>query len=296
MFRSVTFRTGNNNLLYSQQCINEGLCFVNDILKDDGNFMSFDDIQNTSSVDFVTFEGIILSVKNAMRKNSLEKENYRLEEDFLSSALSIICRSTSQNKLVYYTLNDTNFVQPSACMKWERELSIPSDQWLDIFERPFIITKDTNLIWLQYRLLHRILCTNVLLVKMHIAENELCSFCKLETETFHHLFWECTYVRRVWIELLNVIRVKCHSYEHIEFDFKSIIFGSKHFDQSINFIILVMKQCVYKSKLKGRPPLYANFKTMLHFHYKIEQSIAFRRNKQNMFRLKWDVIYPIIVD
>ena len=44
--------------------------------------------------------------------------------------------------------------------------------------------------WFQYRILHRILATNDLMIKMNIKQNNL------EIEKLEHLFWHCNVVNR----------------------------------------------------------------------------------------------------
>jgi len=54
-----------------------------------------------------------------------------------------------------------------------------------------MITKDTKLQNVQFKLLHRILPVNSFLYKCGLQETELCTFCTETKENMLHLFWNC---------------------------------------------------------------------------------------------------------
>ena len=57
----------------------------------------------------------------------------------------------------------------------------------------------------QYRIFHRIIATNVLLMKMGIKDHDNCFFCDSKPETIEHLFWYCDRISHLWIALANWI-------------------------------------------------------------------------------------------
>lgn len=54
----------------------------------------------------------------------------------------------------------------------------------------FKITKDVQLRWFNYRIVHQIFATNTYLYKFGIADSELCKFCGYNAETLGYLFWK----------------------------------------------------------------------------------------------------------
>ena len=50
----------------------------------------------------------------------------------------------------------------------------------------------------QYRLLHRAIITNVHLKHWGKVENDLCTFCEKDRETYLHLFIFCEHVEKIW--------------------------------------------------------------------------------------------------
>jgi hypothetical protein len=76
-------------------------------------------------------------------------------------------------------------------LKWEEILGIDIADWSIYFRILKKCCRDTYLINLQYKFLHRVIPTNTFLFKIHIKDTKLCSFCNVEDETVEHLFFNC---------------------------------------------------------------------------------------------------------
>ena len=81
--------------------------------------------------------------------------------------------------------------------KWRSELE--TDIYFEnIFGNISKITYDHKLQNFQHKLLHRILPTNTLLVKIGIKDSDLCSFCKIARDYIMHYIWQCPKVQEFW--------------------------------------------------------------------------------------------------
>ena len=81
--------------------------------------------------------------------------------------------------------------------KWRSELE--TDIYFEnVFGYISKITYDYKLQNFQYKLLHRILPTNTFLVKIGIKDSDLCSFCKIATDSIMHYIWQCPKVQEFW--------------------------------------------------------------------------------------------------
>ena len=92
-----------------------------------------------------------------------------------SLTIKLITCNTKGCRSIYDVLINTKQI-PSSQAKCRRDLTINLN-FKFIYDIPFSCTKDPKLQWLQYRINHRILGTNYLLVKMGIKNSEICSFC-----------------------------------------------------------------------------------------------------------------------
>ena len=82
---------------------------------------------------------------------------------------------------------------------------------------PFTSTKDSKLLWLQFRVNHHIVVTNKFLFKIGKTESQLCTFCQTEIESIYHLFWDCIFVKQLIRDLKTVL-----DQNDIRFNFRDI--------------------------------------------------------------------------
>ena len=101
---------------------------------------------------------------------------------------------------------------------------------------------DTYLINFQYRFLHRVIPTNTFLFKIHIKDTKLCSFCNLE-----HLFFNCPLI-------FPFLRDFYDCFHNIEFHKEQFLLGFKKESLTLDLLILIAKNYIYKRKLKEKIP------------------------------------------
>ena len=73
--------------------------------------------------------------------------------------------------------------------KWKVDINKTNINWKNIYSKTFISTVDSKLRNFQYKLLMRIIPTNVLLFKYKIKSSNLWDFCNTNIESNKHLFW-----------------------------------------------------------------------------------------------------------
>ena len=62
----------------------------------------------------------------------------------------------------------------------------------------FIVTTDTKVREFQDKLLNNIVFINEKMFKFKMTDSPLCSFCKLEVESFEHLLYYCDVTKTSW--------------------------------------------------------------------------------------------------
>ena len=119
--------------------------------------------------------------------------------------------------------------------------------------KPILTTKDTQLRWFQFRILHRLLPRGRYLYLRHLTETPVCDFCSHEEETLLHLFWEYPAVQSFWSDVSALISRDIQ----VELNRPLILFGldqNVQTDRRFDLIILMAKFHIFKSKLqKGKP-------------------------------------------
>ena len=76
---------------------------------------------------------------------------------------------------------------------------LSSNEWKNIFLIPRTLLIDNKTKDLQYKIIMRFIPTNYLLYKMGKVNSQVCSFRNMEPETIEHLFFNCIYVKNIWL-------------------------------------------------------------------------------------------------
>ena len=182
-----------------------------------------------------------------------------------------------------YKILNNKVCTPTARTKWERVFNFDDYEWEQIYICPFITTKCSKMLWLQYRINHRILATNNFLNKIGLSENFNCSFCERERETLEHLFWECDKIRGLlhtfsqYVQSINV---------NVEFDKKTFIFGkfaNAKYCRIENLILLMIKLYIYNVKCKGNTLSLDGLLKFIQYYFHVHKSAAHLHNTIDKF-------------
>ena len=284
-------KVGGKSVFYKKWFI-KGVTFIYDLVDSEGRFISLQNIQNTFGLDtnFLEVNGLLRAVMQFKIKYDFAVTNYNIMRPSVPLSIKILqydkkgCQRI--NKILSYNKNI-----PVAQRKWQNDLMIPADhQWTTVYTQPYKITKDTNLQWFQYRILHRIIATNTFLFKISIKDNNRCTFCNTHPETILHLFWNCPHTQLFWHELEEWLKQNCGHIRDLNLTKEDIIFGilkQQRADVILNFIILLGKKFIYKMKYKNTKPCLQIFKKEFVFNYNTEMYIAYCNCNWTKFNKRW---------
>ena len=170
--------------------------------------------------------------------------------------------------------------------KWVEtfEKQFDETEWQFFYSLPYKVTKDTQLRYLQIKILHRIIPTNSWLFKCNLTNTNQCSFCEIHRETIIHLFWECTFSKSIWLNLKDWL-ITIDRNLRITLGPKEIILGENRDNckNSIEHIKLITKEYLYRSKLQNRKPV---FKELIYI-IKMKISIEKHHLNNDTFTKKW---------
>ena len=151
---------------------------------------------------------------------------------------------------------------------------------------PFKNTTDSKLQWIQFRVIHSIIVTNKLLVKLGKKYSSNCTFCDLEEETIYHIFWECRNVKDLLHRIENIF---VENNVPIHFSDRTFLFGvldKKKASKPYNNIIMSTKCYIYRCRcLNTRLSLMG----LLHDHI-VDKYVytCTRSNKRDEFYTIWN--------
>ena len=141
--------------------------------------------------------------------------------------------------------------------KWSTDLGIVIDDptWKEAFTICFKSVNDHQIIWLQYKILHRILGTQKQLFKMKISDSDYCRICNSNVETLIHLLVSCGPVKKLWDDL--ILWLGNSTSIQLNLQAKDIVLGyllKTDYFLPVNVILLITKSYIFS---------YCHFKVAL---------------------------------
>ena len=183
---------------------------------------------------------------------------------------------------------------------FENLFSYHDIDWTAIYMLPRLVTHNTYMRYLQYKILNNILYLNKKLHIFRIKPSPLCSFCNLYDQTPFHIFYECDRIKFLWSELVqcfqNTLIVRTLTPQTAILGILDSVSNNSFFENNkilINHILLIFKLYVYKSREKkfiNTNNLIAEIRKVK----RIEKEIVLNNSMETAFRKKWHLTDNII--
>ena len=211
------------------------------------------------NLHFIDYYRLQSGLGKLIKTQGTNSKNLILEKPIWPATLSLINKSKKGCKDFCDVLRPKSQDSPLHIKNWEQllQINLEPKEWQNIHLICFKTILDNHIIWLQYRIIHNILGTKVLLHKIKKSENNHRRLCKNVPETLIHIFIECPYSTEIWILLKNWIQNEAGSILNI--DKKTLLLelkdrGSIPF--SLNAIILITKKYLFQCLKDGRKPSF----------------------------------------
>ena len=132
--------------------------------------------------------------------------------------------------------------------KWllEQEVCIRINE--HIWSIPSLVTKETRLRVLHWKILHNIYLTNILLCDMKVRDDQMYSYCNDVVDYTEHFFLDCPTVKTFWNYTEQYILITFDIQTHLTV--VDVLFGIKQHNygkvktKRINHVILKAKMCI----------------------------------------------------
>ena len=254
--------------LFFPQWFKHGITYIGDLIKNDWSFLSELEIEKIYGFKPTNFleHFRLKTLCDSLVKKHKNKESCIFEKPCIPKTLSIVFNKSGA-KPFYNILNGAT-CDMKFKTKWNEDLGIEIEKytWEQFFTVCFKTVQENELIWFQYRLIHRILGTQRLLYKMGIVQSELCLMCQSDTETLKHLFCDCSISRQIWNDVRLWIASKTGFI--LNLSPQEILLGYTMRDQHflpVNTIIMVVKSHIFSNSRQQKP--FDN----VHLHRKIKK-------------------------
>ena len=157
------------------------------------------------------------------------------------------------------------------------------EDWKTMYKQCFKVIQDSEIIWLQYRIINRISGTRSLLFKIKKNQTIIC-VCTISPETISHVFIQCSILHEFWQ------KIKLWIQDSIDLSFslnaKTVLLGLVDKKQ-LEIIFLLAKLCIYKGLVNKTAPTFTAFQKFFKRKYEEQQIISLTNQK---FSWSWSLL------
>ena len=141
----------------------------------------------------------------------------------------------------------------------------------------------------QFKMLHGAVYTKEHLYKFGFVQDDRCSFCLHEVETYSHLFFDCIKVQQLWQEVgesLHLNELRNRNWNEIFVGLP----GRSYEIKCVNTIIFLIKYIIFIFRTQGKlPSIQIILKKILEYE-KEERKLAVQKGKLGIHLQKWEQV------
>ena len=278
LFHNNNVKIDNKTIFYSDWFFH-GVRYINDIVDENGNFISWEKFSETYQIINQSFKyySVIYSIPRNWKKR-IKEQGYRLNEVNHANIIKIN-HLKKPSKFFYSEAIENIATRPiKSEEKWNNicESEISEGDWKSLYMIPYRATIETKLRIFQMKLFHRIIPTNEFLYKCNLTNTNRCSFCSIQMEKLEHLFFECEKVKNIWLKLADTLHTT-------PFKMKDALLGNPSGPVGIEHIKLITKEYIYLAKIKETDPKFENLMQYIKFKMELDRVTL----NENCFNKKW---------
>lgn len=241
---------------------------------------------------FLDFQRVVTNLpniwKDEIRNSALDFRKYKFNLH-LNPYLKLLIKDKKGSRTFYDIITATNSGTVPA--NWTQTLGQLSHEEFKSYCTNLITIKEVKLKDFQFKINHKILVTKTFLYTIKKVDNNLCSYCNHERETIDHLFFSCPLINDFIVSLKIWLRDECNI--EIKLQLKQILFSYEKNNDTGNFISLLAKYYIYKSKFRENCTIYLTiplFKKYLKQKFETKKYIALTNGKLEKFQKVWSVL------
>ncbi len=253
-------KVGNETIFYYHWS-SKGINFINDLLNENGEFWSIEELTNNFHIKttFLEYGGLLNSIPADWKKEFRGKGKAR---HIKCKAIYLIQNLKKPNREIYDRLVKNRQTKPeNVIQKWNLELETNND--FSELLKQLLPIRNTNLKNFQFKIFHRVLGTNRYTFKTGITNTDRCTFCFNERETIAHLFWHCTTSKNLWLNIKHDLDIE-NLFPNLTLNLKTVLFGYIGDDSSssvgLNTFLILVKKYIFSCKMKEQEPSLAGVK------------------------------------
>ena len=233
--------------------------------------------------NYLEYHGLLHSLPRALKKD--QACGWYQQYPSISARIHFLLNNTSYTKCIVVGAMKSNRSQDDLARierKWSRDIGDFEPFSVYIVKNSVSATCYTSF---QFKLVMRILTTNSFLHLIRYREDDLCTFCKENSETLVHLLLSCPSVERFWNDISRYLLANGLGL----LGNKTKIFGDSR-SSLITHVVTVAKVVIYDVRYREIRLSFNQFRAHLKRDYETERFIAVKNNKVDRFNKKWNAL------
>ena len=262
----------------------KGICFVQDLLDNEGKFLSLENVQLKYDVhlNYLEYFQLTAAIPNYLKckaqANAVINRDLLEEWDvFYLSNKEVISLTKFRCKDYYKLFQEKVTTVPTAVKSWCRLFPNFEHSWKQSFQNIYKTTLDNKLREFAFKILHKILVTNKELKRFKIKNEDICSQC-MNPDSVEHTFLECPvnvkFYQEIlsWFNAFNSTQINLSAVQ-ILFQNYSLPAINDDLRHQLDLLILFIKKYIYSCKIKEINLNNSQFINKLKLQWKIENLI-----------------------
>ena len=247
---------------FNKEWFAKGIRTINDMLDNDGKFLSFESFQNKfglTRTDFLQFYQVILAIpKNLVSKalatklcsNSSELESNSTLFD-LEPEVKLNLTTMRSREFCSLFVNKSCAKEQTGVKRWNKIVTMDKKSWQSAFTSVRTSSKDMKLREFHFNFLHRTTVTKKELSRFGLKADCECLYCG-EPDSIDHTFIQCQFSQRFikkivqWFNQTNKTNFNPGQRETLF----GVLNNQDNTRKLFNYTMLFMRYFIYKCKLK----------------------------------------------
>ena len=276
----------NNKPVFYKKYFHYGIQTTRDLRFDLNNIDCYKLVEkHLEKTNFLEWTGLRHSIPPNLRNPNLDYV-YQFQNPSFNLVNDLFDVTKKKSKDYYSLLVLKKARLPNLAQKLKSDLNLSDEELKNAFLLPHSATFEPYVKAFQYKVLNSILYTNSKLHKIGYISDNLCSFCKQESETLQHFFYGCSHSSSFWKDFESYYL--SWTSQQIHLNWKEVLIGvltpGCHL---LNYLLLLGKIYLWDCRRNKELPNVRGFKFKVNLKYETEKYICTKNNNLDKFREKW---------
>ena len=186
----------NNKSIFYKNFFESGIIYINNLLFELNNIDSYNVILNIiNKTNFLVWAGLRHAIPSHLKTNTNPVLEISLSL-MINNKVFDVLEKTSKHYCTLLISTKAKF--PNNAQVLKRDFNLNEEQLKKVFILPHTVSSEPCVRAFQYKVLNSILFTNTKLFKIGFITEDICSFCKSDSETLSHLLFDCLKAKSFW--------------------------------------------------------------------------------------------------